>query len=414
MSRLKVSFCKPFIERHFDESPDVIYSRKRDALVVCDALTHWNEVLKSDFALDDFYVSLFRILNGRYGARLLFYLPFDVMKHMPRYHRDDFLDIWYGLLRVRDVRENFHLGDTFEEEARPGGELDRVVKCVHLLPWMLAYGLISCDEISAVLLSYKNDLTFLQSYYDVLSVLKTWIHKSLPRSEKEYALKKIEMPVVFIPKRRVVPLFNSEKRLKWLEEMTQEDFTMITPNAHLEGPFWPNVAECLPDLWDNAEQLDGNKILMIGGSKIKGYGTANSDVDTWDFYEHMNKDSWDAESLSEIPKSIIPRRTMDPNDTHIFFNTIWISKRPREEMLALADVVFKAYSAYCPERVKQYALERLESDLLQYRLLHKGFARFTGRRIYKTVAQGMDGDCPFYDDEYRKIATMLYVKYVWF
>ncbi len=24
----------------------------------------------------------------------------------------------------------------------------------------------------------------------------------------------------------------------------------------------------------------------------------------------------------------------------------------------------------------------------------------------------MDGDCPFYDDEYRRIATMLYAKYV--
>ena len=59
------------------------------------------------------------------------------------------------------------------------------------------------------------------------------------------------------------------------------------------------------------------------------------------------------------------------------------------------------------------SLDRLESDLLQYRLLHKGFSRFTGKKKFMTeLYSEMDGDCPFYDDEYRRIATMLYAKYV--
>lgn len=45
--------------------------------------------------------------------------------------------------------------------------------------------------------------------------------------------------------------------------------------------------------------------------------------------------------------------------------------------------------------------------------LHKGFSRFTGKKKFMTeLYSEMDGDCPFYDDEYRRIATMLYAKYV--
>jgi hypothetical protein len=414
MSRLTFNFVSPLIERHFENASDTQFSRKHDALVVCDALKKWNEVVGNEYLLDDFYTSLFRIINSRYGARLLLYLPFDVMKHIPNHFKEDYLDAWYGLLRVQDVRENFHLGDTFEESARPSGEMDRVIKCVHLLPWMMVCGLISCDEISSVISGHKNSLVFLQSYYDVLSVLKIWVKMVVDESEMENALKKISMPGVFIPKARTAPLFNSEKRLAWLAEMQREDFEMVTPNAHLEGPFWPNVAKFLPDLYKCAERLDDNKILMIGGSKIKGYGTVDSDVDVWDFQDFIDENAWGKKALEEASDSSALDGTLSPNDTHVFFNSVWISKRPREEMLTLADDIFRAYSVNCPELVRRYALERLEGDLLQYRLLHKGFARFSGRRSYKVLAQGMDGDCPFYDDEYRKVATMIYAKYIWF
>ena len=70
-------------------------------------------------------------------------------------------------------------------------------------------------------------------------------------------------------------------------------------------------------------------------------------------------------------------------------------------------------SSYIGGDNQHMSLERLESDLLQYRLLHKGFSRFAGNKNYATgLYPEMDGDCPFYDDSYRRIATMLYAKYV--
>ena len=74
----------------------------------------------------------------------------------------------------------------------------------------------------------------------------------------------------------------------------------------------------------------------------------------------------------------------------------------------------KIIAKYQNSPTKPQSIERLESDLLQYRLLHKGFQRLTGQVFFDTSGYPeMDGDCPFYDDKYRKIATLLYAKYVY-
>ena len=86
-----------------------------------------------------------------------------------------------------------------------------------------------------------------------------------------------------------------------------------------------------------------------------------------------------------------------------------------EDLERLSDLISGNYTEWAKianKLLKRRAIERLESDLLQYRLLHKGFSRFTGIDEFDTPPE-MDGDCPFYCDEYRRIATMLYAKYVW-
>ena len=86
-----------------------------------------------------------------------------------------------------------------------------------------------------------------------------------------------------------------------------------------------------------------------------------------------------------------------------------------EDLERLSDLISGNYTEWAKianRLLKRRAIERLESDLLQYRLLHKGFSRFTGIDEF-CIPPEMDGDCPFYCDEYRRIATMLYAKYVW-
>jgi hypothetical protein len=62
---------------------------------------------------------------------------------------------------------------------------------------------------------------------------------------------------------------------------------------------------------------------------------------------------------------------------------------------------------------RRQSLERLEQDLLQYRLMHKGI-----KRIYENASENtqyftdIDGASAFYDHRYRRIASQLFAKYV--
>ena len=99
-----------------------------------------------------------------------------------------------------------------------------------------------------------------------------------------------------------------------------------------------------------------------------------------------------------------------PHAAHLYFDSIWIGG---DGVTDLLEVAIRKAEAYCGALDRRRSIERLEIDLLQYRLLHKGYQRFM--RGYNSLAKGypnLDGDCPFYDEGYRKIATELFAKYV--
>ena len=145
-----------------------------------------------------------------------------------------------------------------------------------------------------------------------------------------------------------------------------------------------------------------SEIVLVGGSQLKGYGTKNSDLDVWNLKQLETNDTLKPGS---------------PHATHIYFDAIWLGgEAVADELEQIANQITNMYTdsvMYTTRlEIRRQAIERLESDLLQYRLLHKGFSRFTGIDEFY-IPPEMDGDCPFYVDEYRRIATMLYAKYVW-
>jgi hypothetical protein len=102
----------------------------------------------------------------------------------------------------------------------------------------------------------------------------------------------------------------------------------------------------------------------------------------------------------------------DQNIAHICLNTVWISER--NNLKEIQNDCIRRYLELEPNSVERsQSLERLEQDLLQYRLMHKGI-----KRIYENVSEatkhfiGIDGASAFYDRRYRRIATQLFVKYV--
>lgn len=392
-----VKLSKPVIERRLDKANSSTGMRKRVAEDICHFLeVNPKSTREMSLERERFYGACEGLLRDRDSERILLYLPLRLLEDAPLMFREAYCEAWYRLLSVRDVRENFHIGDCFELDARPSGGLERVVKCAHLTPWLLKYGYINTRQVASILKKNSDDEVLLQSFRD------TWGYMRRDKVLSDADLSALAAKTAHLPERKKPePLYISKKRLEWLDECNRP-IELLTPSAKLEGPFSDNIPTIEARLAEIVAQLKPSEIVLVGGSQLKGYGTKSSDLDIWS-YERLLR------SLASQPGN--------SHVIHICFNTVWLGGQnvTIEELERSSDLIAGNYTEWAKmanKALKRQAIERLESDLLQYRLLHKGFARFTGMQEFQVPLE-MDGDCPFYCDEYRRIATMLYAKYVW-
>lgn len=377
-----MNFSKPLIERFWEDIP-LDDSRREAANAIC----HYFSESDSMDRRRGYYPAVESLLRDQDSERILLYLPFAELTGAPKSFKDAYMNSWYGLLGVYDARENFHKGDTFEVDARPNGEVERVVKCAHLTPWLLQAGFIGYSDLFSILSQYHDDVVLLQSFRD------TWkyIHdNNLLSYEELQSLSRITDAVS--ARTKTEPLYISKKRIEWLNEQTKPLGELLTPNASLEGPFSPNLEMIRGKVIEISKQMQSDDVILIGGSQLKGYGTVDSDLDIWNLNDLKSDPLF-------YPGS--------PHGAHIYFNSFWIG---RDNVAKIAKDIM---GEYIKSANRSMSIERIEADLLLYRLLHKGFSRFTGNSTFQTSNyKEMDGNCPFYDDHYRRVATMLYAKYV--
>lgn len=339
-----------------------------------------------------YYDVVGQLLTRPEYQRLLLYLPLSDLQNVPEWFRETYLDAWYELLNVQDARENFYEGDTFEVSARPGGQLERIIKCAHLTPWLVEAGFLDYAELRRILeLSQDNEI-LLRSFANTWRMLKDW------QLFTEAEIRGLEGLTAQVAQRaQLSPLYVSEGRKKWLREREEQPRreTLLTPNASLTGPFSPNMEAFIGDLDVIQATLGPKEIVLVGGSRLKSYGTTSSDLDVFRL-----------EELNRNPEM----KVGSPHAVHVYYDTVWLGG---SEVKNLSEIATNYAATYFGSSERNFAIERLESDLLQYRLLHKGFAKFYGGHdsLAKDYPE-MDGNCPFYDDKYRRIATELFIKYV--
>lgn len=333
---------------------------------------------------------LLNVMTTPGRERLALYIPLSVYESLGPFgdKKREFRKIWKHLLNVEDVRENFHFGDIFEPDARPSHDLERVVKIAHLTPWLLKSEIITVRDVIEAMQSHHWNELVLRGFSETWDYIED---KGIADQEEMRILRSFtEHLGKRIPPR---PLYVSQARRAWLAEMMK--LRGATPRAKLEGPFSPNLTE--KDLASIAKTIEPDQVFLIGGSRLKGYATKDSDYDVFDYA-----------ALKRDPRFFVG----SVHAAHIYNCYAWLAG---EDMRKLALITSNARDVYrgMPDTENIQRLERLESDLLLYRLLHKGYARSTGMLTCDTSGyREMDGDCPFYDDGYRKIATALYLKYV--
>ena len=171
----------------------------------------------------------------------------------------------------------------------------------------------------------------------------------------------------------------------------------IKQNEHLHSLFYPAV--------------------LLGGSKLKGYGDGDSDTD-WALVARPDA-RVTPELLAQLDASEAPVVIMtaerddglavDAVYANMVYGAAWIGDEQTIAQLQ-QDVAVNLTSPH----YRRFALRRLEQDSLQYRLLHKGYERHHAVLADDTVifTDGIDSQSTFWDPGYRRLATQIFAERV--
>lgn len=247
------------------------------------------------------------------------------------------------------------------------------------------------------------------------------------------------------------------RRLSVLGIVSRKELTSsgIT-SSRLDGPLSDNLASMADELKSirlGAIQVETDPeiskyiypVALLYGSRLKGYGDINSDIDLAVFikpgapFEEKQKiqialkknfhhDKIDGKILefwlAESPEGLFVRDFENADSsigasysTHLLFGGAWegntqVISELRQRLLVpyFYDTKKNIYG----RDARGLYIEELERDILQYRLMHKGYARFFPPfgGITTNHSDRIDSTSMFWDSGYRQLATRLYISRV--
>lgn len=186
-------------------------------------------------------------------------------------------------------------------------------------------------------------------------------------------------------------------------------------------------------------------IVLVFGSRLKGYGAQNADIDlgvfvrpgiSFDDREKLQESLGKAfpqetvrdrivEFWLEEKEGVIRVRDFTETDvwlgesywTHVLFGSAWTGdEKIINELLEklLVSYLYDTGKIIHGLNARRLYLEELERDTLQYRLMHKGYEQFFPQfgGINTLHAERIDGKSMFWDSGYRQLATKLFISRV--
>lgn len=392
-----VNYVKPFVE-YLGEPGDRLYLRFDAATRKKIAEHRKHAQIVTAYLADEtvdrkqLYLALGTLLSEQ--PRLSLYLPFELLIHAPSYFVADYLEAWRECWAYRDAREAFNLGDVYERKCSDG-EPEKIVKAMHLAGHLLKYGYLKSNDIETIMFAMRSDPLLCYSLSDVLPFMQ---EKQLLETAD---LQKIRDYLTTLPPRQLPPklLTETAARTEWLRDKAQSygikgDFKLQNPT----GPFSKNLEL---EYGDKYFEISPDESLLICGSRLKGYGRDNSDYD----FLHFDATTGQIREFVGIPHEF---EIAAPSILCAAWYGTDVNKTDEQQFQAAA-----RYLNLDAEQ-RESCLLRLESYLLQFRLMHKGFPCAYPDCAATTKRYGdIDGTSAFYDDRYRRIATELFVKYVW-
>lgn len=309
--------------------------------------------------------------------RLALYLPFKLLEKAPPYFRDCYMYAWQECWNYEDYRELYNFGDIYTRKTS-NGEPERIVKAMHLAPYLVKFKYITVDSLLDIMkyMRHKNLLRW--SLMDAAEAMRSMsiINYSTYQQFKFFKLKTRPQPQC--PPE--VP-YASEKH-----------FELRNP----AGPFAKNI--------DRKKILKqhpfrNDRYLLVGGARLKGYGDPDADYLIYE-YDSKSESIVGMESAMNHPSV----------NAQLILDTVWIGA----DTLKTVEAQFRAAErCFSNPVLRAESLAHMEKDLLQFRLMYEGIPSAYPELFAKPKKKTpIDDNSAFYRDEYRTIATKLFVKYI--
>ncbi len=186
-------------------------------------------------------------------------------------------------------------------------------------------------------------------------------------------------------------------------------------------------------------------VAILFGSRLKGYALAKADLDAAIFIKPDIKPEERREFQQFLSQTLLAKKAggkivefwleqkegklqikdfpnpdsalADSAWAHVLFGGVWCG-----ENKAIKELYEKLLSGYLFSKDKKIEghdarkvwLEEIERDILQYRLMHKGYHRYFAEQggIYTAHSGTIDAKSAFWDSGYRRLATKLFINRV--
>jgi len=180
-------------------------------------------------------------------------------------------------------------------------------------------------------------------------------------------------------------------------------------------------------------------IVVVYGSTVKGYAVDNADIDLAVFvkenvsnFKRITLQKTLSKLFGKIDDTVVQfwlnlsgeqliiqdftnpdKTTGDSFMTQVLFNSIWLGKD--KDIISLQKRLFPKYF-YLDETTnnREIYLSEIERDVLQYRLMHKGYYYYYPKQTNLTpeYCTDMNHESAFWDRGYRILATKLFIEKV--
>lgn len=313
---------------------------------------------------DELYDSLQNLMEKQ--PRIALYLPFELLENAPIFFGISYINAWTACLSEIDERI------LFEGLPVPVNDNECCVKAIHLLPWLLGYGYIGDRELERILRLHARNRYIMQDLHDTLPAIKNLVGRKL--------YDEIENTTGF----------NSiDRKRSKIEKVFSGVMKPQAPNLVIDKKAIQNAF---------VKPLEPLKVALISGESILGCHPATSSDDGYNFTRitegnHLNS----------------------PKLAGLYLSSVWafFSGSEDEAERSRADMISPLVK--CDSWTKPKVLKAIEAQIVLGRTLYN--TRYAHSKVSHDTASsrydGINGDSPFYDDRYRKLATVLFAKYVW-